>query len=128
LLFFFFIREFTMAEIEHFCDPCDKCHPKFDNVKDTPLTLYSACAQMDGKSAERMTVGQAVSQGIINNETLGYFIARIQGYLMKVGLDPAKLRFRQHMNNEMAHYATDCWDAEALTSYVSNHFSIFSDL
>lgn len=22
------------------------------------------------------------------------------------------------MGNEMAHYATDCWDAECLTSYV----------
>ena len=32
-------------------------------------------------------------------------------------LFPAKVRFRQHMNNEMAHYACDCWDAEMLTSY-----------
>jgi glycyl-tRNA synthetase len=23
----------------------------------------------------------------------------------------------QHMGNEMAHYACDCWDAELLTSY-----------
>lgn len=23
------------------------------------------------------------------------------------------VRFRQHMRNEMAHYAQDCWDAEA---------------
>jgi len=29
-----------------------------------------------------------------------------------------KLRFRQHMSNEMAHYAKDCWDAECHTSYV----------
>ncbi len=27
------------------------------------------------------------------------------------------LRFRQHMGNEMAHYATDCWDTELHTSY-----------
>ena len=27
------------------------------------------------------------------------------------------LALRQHMANEMAHYACDCWDAEALTSY-----------
>lgn len=26
------VREFTMAEIEHFCDPEDKSHPKFDEV------------------------------------------------------------------------------------------------
>lgn len=53
----------------------------------------------------------------MGNETLGYFMARIQQYLLKVGILPDRLRFRQHMNNEMAHYACDCWDAECLTSY-----------
>ena len=44
-------------------------------------------------------------------------MARIHQFLVKVGVDPARLRFRQHMANEMAHYACDCWDAELLTSY-----------
>lgn len=56
-------------------------------------------------------------QGLVANETLGYFMARIQLYLLKVGIAADRLRFRQHMNNEMAHYACDCWDAECLTSY-----------
>lgn len=51
------------------------------------------------------------------NETLGYFLARIQLFLLKIGILPDRLRFRQHMDNEMAHYACDCWDAELLTSY-----------
>jgi len=46
-------------------------------------------------------------------------MARIQQFLVRIGVDPGKLRFRQHMGNEMAHYACDCWDAELLTSYVS---------
>ncbi|XP_043461109.1 glycine--tRNA ligase [Leptopilina heterotoma] len=111
------VREFTMAEIEHFCDPDDKNHPKFENVKETPMLLYSACNQMDGKSAETITIGKAVESGLVANETLGYFMARIQLFLLKIGVDPLKLRFRQHMGNEMAHYACDCWDAECLTSY-----------
>ena len=57
--------------------------------------------------------------GVINNSVLGYFIGRIYLYLVKVGVSPEKLRFRQHMENEMAHYACDCWDAESKTSYVS---------
>lgn len=56
---------------------------------------------------------------MIANETLGYFMARIYLFMTKAGVDPKKLRFRQHMNNEMAHYACDCWDAECRTSYVS---------
>ncbi|XP_076271127.1 glycine--tRNA ligase isoform X1 [Rhynchophorus ferrugineus] len=111
------VREFTMAEIEHFCDPNDKAHPKFENEKDVKLLLYSACNQMDGKPAEIKTIGEAVSSGLVANETLGYFIARIQKFLVRCGVDPARLRFRQHMANEMAHYACDCWDAECLTSY-----------
>ncbi len=38
--------------------------------------------------------------------------------LRQVGINPAKLRFRQHKATEMAHYAKDCWDAEIHTSYV----------
>ncbi|KAK0166702.1 hypothetical protein PV327_004192 [Microctonus hyperodae] len=111
------VREFTMAEIEHFCDPNDKSHPKFDTIKDTAMMLYSACNQMDGKSAQSITIGDAVTSGLVANETLGYFMARIQQFLLKVGVDAKRLRFRQHMGNEMAHYACDCWDAECLTSY-----------
>jgi glycyl-tRNA synthetase len=111
------VREFTMAEIEHFCDPSDKNHPKFDSIRDTELLLYSACNQMDGKPAEKLSIGIAVDKGLVANATLGYFIARIQKFLIKCGVDPKRLRFRQHMANEMAHYAQDCWDAECLTSY-----------
>lgn len=38
--------------------------------------------------------------------------------MTKCGVRKDKLRFRQHMSNEMAHYASDCWDAECHTSYV----------
>ena len=44
-------------------------------------------------------------QGMVNNQTLGYFIARIYLFLIKIGIKHEKLRFRQHMANEMAHYA-----------------------
>lgn len=58
-----------------------------------------------------------IFQGMVANETLGYYMARIYQYLLKIGINPKKLRFRQHLSNEMAHYACDCWDAECLTSY-----------
>ncbi|XP_058452820.1 glycine--tRNA ligase isoform X2 [Malaya genurostris] len=111
------VREFTMCEIEHFCDPLLKDHPKFENVQDIVMTLYSACNQMDGKSAQQITIGDAVASGLVANQTLGYFMARIQQFMLKIGILPDRLRFRQHMGNEMAHYACDCWDAECLTSY-----------
>ncbi|KAF7245763.1 Glycine--tRNA ligase, partial [Varanus komodoensis] len=111
------VREFTMAEIEHFVDPSEKHHPKFQSVADLHILLYSSKAQTSGQSAHVMRLGDAVEQGVINNSVLGYFIGRIYLYLVKVGISPSKLRFRQHMENEMAHYACDCWDAESRTSY-----------
>merc|ERR1719244_1178330 len=64
------VREFTMAEIEHFCDPSDKSHPKFSKVADTMMTLYSACNQMDGQPAQQFKIGDVVKQGVVANETL----------------------------------------------------------
>jgi len=49
-----------MAEIEHFCDPTDKRHSKFDAVKDIELLLYSATNQMSGELPHKRTVGDAV--------------------------------------------------------------------
>lgn len=107
------VREFTMAEIEHFVDPDDKSHPRFPEIKDVELSLLDKHTQSSGQTTIRtMTLGDAVSQGVIANETLAYFLARISAFLLKIGIHSDKLRFRQHMANEMAHYATDCWDAE----------------
>jgi glycyl-tRNA synthetase len=64
-----------------------------------------------------MSIGEAVKTGLVNNETLGYFMARTQLFLEKIGMDPERLRFRQHLTTEMAHYATDCWDLEIQSSY-----------
>ncbi|KAF6777995.1 hypothetical protein AHF37_02697 [Paragonimus kellicotti] len=111
------VREFAMAEIEYFVDPNNKQHPKFEQVRDVEMNFYSACDQMDGRPTRKMTIGEAVQQGIVANETLGYFMARIHLFLLLVGVDQNRLRFRQHLSNEMAHYACDCWDAECQTSY-----------
>lgn len=107
------VREFTMAEIEHYVDPDDKKHERFSEVRDVKITLLDRHVQEAGKNTTvEITVGEAVDKGTIANETLGYFVTRIYLFLLKIGINPQRLRFRQHMANEMAHYATDCWDAE----------------
>ncbi|RXK37445.1 glycine-tRNA ligase [Tremella mesenterica] len=112
------VREFTMAEIEHYVDPLDKRHARFAEVKDVKLALLPKNVQSEGKTdITHMSVGEAVAQKIIDNETLGYFLGRTQLFLIKIGIDPERLRCRQHMANEMAHYAADCWDFEIQSSY-----------
>ncbi|CAL5375426.1 unnamed protein product [Camellia sinensis] len=111
------VREFTLAEIEHFVDPEDKSHPKFSEVANLEFLMFPREDQVSGRSARMIRLGEAVSQGIVNNETLGYFIGRVYLFLTYLGIDKERLRFRQHLANEMAHYAADCWDAEIECSY-----------
>ncbi len=111
------VREFCMAEIEHFVNPNDKKHPKFRNIADVELVLFPADAQLGTGRTVTMTIGDAVRQGIVNNETLGYFMARTQQWVTRIGVNPSKMRFRQHLKTEMAHYAADCWDLEIKMSY-----------
>ena len=35
----------------------------------------------------------------------------------QIGLTTERIRFRQHLQHEMAHYAEDCWDFEVECSY-----------
>ncbi len=107
------LREFTQAEAEIFIDPRDKTHPRFDEVKAMRMKFYSQEAQEKGEE-EEMSFGEAVEKEVVAHQTLAYYVARTYQYLLAVGIDPQKLRFRQHKSDEMAHYAADCWDAEVL--------------
>lgn len=109
------LREFTQAEAEVFINPHYKNeHPKFGTVRDLVLPLYDEDSQLNGKEPLKITVGEAVEKGIIANQWLAYYVALTYRFLICVGIDPGRLRFRQHMKTERAHYATDCWDAEVL--------------
>jgi glycyl-tRNA synthetase (class II) len=43
----------------------------------------------------------AAAQGIIANETLAYFIGRTWLFFKKVGINPQRMRFRQHLVHEV---------------------------
>ncbi len=78
-----------MAEIEHFIDPLDKSHPKFELYWDLKLPLLS-CDQQNKNLGPLtdMTSKEAVEKGVINNETLAYFICRTYLFFQELGIDP----------------------------------------
>ena len=106
-----------MAEIEHFVNPNDKSHPKFKRIQDKELVLFPSDNQLTSGRTVVCTAGDAVANNLINNETLAYFMTRTQLWLEKIGVNPKRMRFRQHLKTEMAHYAADCWDMEIEMSY-----------
>jgi glycyl-tRNA synthetase len=105
-------REFTQAELEHFLDP-DVDEPDLDAVADVEMTLYAAADQQaEGGEHVDATVAQAVEQGIVESDWIAYYLGVTKRWYDRVGVDMDRFRFRQHLPGELAHYSSDCWDAE----------------
>ena len=106
------LREFNMAELEYFIDP--------ENPPITDISMKKEKISLipDPKGNEHEVVNisfpDAISQGILKDQTVAYFLSRTWDFLISVGIKPSKIRFRQHEGTEMAHYAEDCWDCEIL--------------
>jgi glycyl-tRNA synthetase len=110
------LRELTQAEAEIFVHPGGKRHPGFARYAEYQVPLLGCCAQDEGKEEPvRVAMKDAVEGGLVANEYVGYYIALTHEILVSIGVDPARLRFRQHLTTERAHYAADCWDAEILS-------------
>ncbi|GAA0296292.1 glycine--tRNA ligase [Halarchaeum salinum] len=103
-------REFTQAELELFVDPDDE-GPDVSAVADVEVTLYPAENQPDGDYVET-TVGDAVTEGIVD-PWVAYYLGVATEWYETIGVDFERFRYRQHQPGERAHYASDCWDAEA---------------
>jgi glycyl-tRNA synthetase len=109
------LREFTQAEAEIFVHPGEKKHPRFDRYAGYEVPLLGCAAQEGKGETARMSMREAVEKGLVANEYVAYYIALTCDILVSIGVDPARLRFRQHLTTERAHYAADCWDAEILS-------------
>ena len=106
------LREFNMAELEFFIDPEQPLNHDFSQWSSFNVNL------LDGNGKEHsMPLASAVEEGLVRHSTVGYFMGRTYNFLIEVGIDPTRLRFRQHASDEMAHYASDCWDVEIEGSY-----------
>ena len=56
------VREFTMAEIEHYVHPGKKQHARFHEMADVKLNLLPSATQMAGKTElTTISIGEAVS-------------------------------------------------------------------
>ena len=76
-----------------------------------PLLTYTH--QQNCEPAVEMSMREAVDKGIIANEYVAYMSLSPTNCWSRSG--SGGLRFRQHLPDERAHYATDCWDAEVFS-------------
>lgn len=106
------LREFTQAEIEYLVDPQAKIHVDFDTYANTIVPILTADMQSSGCEPVLTTIRDAVANNLISHQLMAYFIAKIYQFARTLGLSDSLIRFRQHQSNEMAHYASQCWDLE----------------
>ncbi|MEF8779950.1 MAG: glycine--tRNA ligase [Haloferacaceae archaeon] len=107
------VREFTQAELEQFVDP-ERDEPPLEEAEDVELTLYPIEEQeAEGREYRETTVGEAVEDGTIGSAWVGYYLGVAKRWFRRIGVDLDRFRYRQHLPGERAHYAADCWDAEA---------------
>ncbi|MCU0630700.1 MAG: glycine--tRNA ligase [Methanoregulaceae archaeon] len=109
------LREFTQAEAEIFVHPQEKDHPRFTRYARYEVPLFGQKQQQENSPPLVITMREAVDRGIIANEYVAYYLALTHQLLVRIGVKPDRLRFRQHLPDELAHYAEDCWDAEILS-------------
>ena len=106
------LREFTQAEVEIFVNPENKEHKKFEKIKNYKVKLLPR----NRDEEIYISLYQAIKDKILPHTMLAYQIFLVENFLVEVGIKKNKIRFRQHKLNEMAHYASDCWDAEVFTN------------
>ena len=109
------LREFTQAEIEYFYNPYDfEANKEFiipnDYIHKKCLILTSN-HQILNQVEEEITLNTL--SNYIKNNILLEFAIKLYIFAETIGLDMKNIRFRQHKQDEMAHYSKDCWDMEA---------------
>ncbi|MAG08417.1 glycine--tRNA ligase [Candidatus Woesearchaeota archaeon] len=111
--FLFRCREFEQMEIEYFIHPkaVNSC-PYLKEVLDYELLVYSSDMQKKKSKPKLMKVKAALDKKIIKTKWHAYWLAAEHRWFVELGADSAKLRVRQHLQEEKSHYALDTWDLE----------------
>ena len=105
------LREFYQAEIEVFCNPAKlRSVPKFEQVRETALRVDV------GDGIRRTTCGEAVDEGILPNEFVGYYLGILSEFYEKTGINMERSRFRRLGDKEKAFYAETAFDFEVQTA------------
>ncbi|NOZ80758.1 MAG: glycine--tRNA ligase [DPANN group archaeon] len=111
--FLFRSREFEQFEIEFFCHPkkLDDC-PGYDSIKDIRVQILTAKHQEAGKDHETRTIDQLLKAKVFRTKWHAYWVAVFHRFFTSYGIRPENLRLREHLRDELAHYASACLDIE----------------
>lgn len=105
------LREFFQAEVEVFFNPKRVNEfEKFEEVKDYPLRIQTE------EEIKEFECEQAIEKKLIPNRLIAYYLALLQQFYEKTGIDMQRSRFRKLGEDEKAFYAEVAYDFEVKTS------------
>ena len=120
------LREFEQMEIEMFYDP-EVCKDKdYDKIIENLLQsitvdleeeipIYTQKEQVNNESIKFVKINDCIKNRVICNPYIMYYMIKVWNlFTSKFNVKKNRLRFRQHLSRELAHYSSDCWDLEYL--------------
>jgi glycyl-tRNA synthetase len=103
------MREFTQAEGQLFIFGEEKADfSRFESVKKKKLPFLKA----NSKVVSHLTLSSAIKNKVLKSEAYAWTLSTAFDLFVEMGIDPKKIRIRQHDEDEMAFYADDAWDIE----------------
>ncbi|MEK6941476.1 MAG: glycine--tRNA ligase [archaeon] len=105
-------REIGQIEIEVFFNP-KKINEieNFEEFEDFELNLFL----LKSKKVERISCANAVSKKIVGGKLVAYYLACLQQFYEKIGVENRLIRFRELEKEARAFYAKETWDFEVET-------------
>lgn len=105
------LREFYQAEIEIFFNASKTDDfEKFEEIRNYNLRI------MINEKINDISCEDAIKKNIIPNKLMVYYLALMQQFFEKAGIDLNKLRFRKLNDDDKAFYAKSAFDLEVKTS------------
>ena len=82
----------------------------YNDVKNTIINFY------DERSLQELSAQEALDKGLLPNRLVAYYLAILNQFYSKTGIDMKRSRFRRLSDTEKAFYASVAYDYEVETS------------
>ncbi len=111
--FLFRLRELEAMEVEFFTHPKkeDDC-PYIDEVKPIEIQFLSAKEQEKKSNKHLKTTFAEMLKNKLLKQWHAYWLSQQYQWFINLGVRAENLRLREHIKDELAHYASACFDIE----------------
>lgn len=109
-------REFTQAEAQIFIMPKEKDNfGDYEKIKDINAKFLPAAFAKNGLEEEEMSFEEIYISKYVKSKAYLWCLYFAYNTFLSLGFDRENIRFREHSDNERAHYAVEAWDLEIKT-------------